>query len=96
MKYYKIICGTQFCGTEEETCYAFPDETTEKQIEEICEELCRENAEQYDYLATGWDDEMCEDENEREQILDDYYAEIWYHITNISKEEFKEWMRDNS
>jgi len=61
-------------------------------LEEYAEELNQTNAESYEYLVSGWNDENFEDltEEERQEELDNYYADCNYVIEEVSKEEFEE------
>lgn len=92
MKYVKFKVGTEYCGTENVIFLAYDDDTPEKLIEEEFSEQVRQNAENYEYLVTGWEDEYFDDEEEKEQALEWYYSEAdsysnWEYIT---EEEYKE------
>lgn len=92
MIYVKFTVGTGYAGTENEIFVAYEDGTSEDSIE--CEflEQVRQNAESYEHLVTGWDDEFFDDEEEREQALEWYYEEAdsysnWEYVT---EEEYRE------
>lgn len=89
MTYFKIIVNTPFCGTETEE---YIECKTITEAESIAEELCRTNAEGYEYLVSGWDDEYFEDITEEEQLeeLEEYYANCGWFINEISAEEYFE------
>ena len=89
MTYFKIIVNTPFCGTETEE---YIECKTITEAESIAEELCRTNAEGYEYLASGWDDEYFEDMTEEEQTeaIEDYYADCDWDIEEVSAEEYSE------
>jgi hypothetical protein len=91
MFYYKITADTPFCGTNCEDYVASKEELTPAELDEMAEEFCRNNAESYEYLVTGWDDEMLEDMTEEEQteIIENYYADCDGSWEQISKEEFE-------
>ena len=92
MIYVKITLDTGYCGTENVIFSAYEDGTSEGSIECDFLELVRQNAESYEYLVTGWDDENFDDEEEREQALEWYYDDAdsnsyWNYIT---EEEYRE------
>lgn len=89
MAYFKIIVNTPYCGTEQEE-YIECETVTEAQS--IAEELCRTNAEDYEYLVSGWDDEYFEDMTEEEQTeaIEDYYTDCDWDIEEVSAEEYSE------
>ena len=89
MKYFKIVVNTPYCGTETEEYIMC--ETIQK-AESFAEELCRDNAENYEYLVSGWDDENFEDMTEEEQIekIEEYYANCNWDVFEILEEEFFE------
>ena len=91
MFYYKITADTPFCGTNCEEYVASKEELTPAELDEMAEEFCRNNAEGYEYLVTGWDDEMLEDMSEEEQaeIIENYYADCDGSWEQISQEEFE-------
>lgn len=97
MKYYKIITTTIYCGTENEHFIVSQEPMSEEELRETAEELTRENAESFEYLVTGWNDENIEDltEDEVQELLDNYYADCSYKIKEISKEEYEEEMGAN-
>lgn len=89
MKYFKIVVNTPYCGTEAEE-YIMRE--TIQEAETFAEEFCRDNAESYEYLVSGWDDENFEDMTEEEQTeeLEEYYASCEWYVFEISKEEYFE------
>jgi hypothetical protein len=89
MKYFRITCETPYCGTTMEDY--FKAETIEE-AEDYAEELSRQNAEGYEYLVSGWDNENFEDltEEEQQDELDNYYADCMGVVEEISYEEYCE------
>ena len=89
MRYFKISCGTPYCGTDVEDY--FKAETREE-AEDHAEELSRLNAEGYEYLVSGWDDENFEDltEEEQQNEIENYYADCYYIVEEVSYEEYCE------
>ena len=89
MAYFQIIVNTPYCGTEQEK---YIECETIQEAELIAEELCRTNAESYEYLVSGWDDENFEDMTEEEQLeeLEEYYASSDWSINEVSAEEYSE------
>ena len=88
MRYFKFAVGTNICGTDDIIYEKFEDNVSQKELEEIGQELAIENAEGYEYLVLGWS-HIPETEEEQEEI-DNYYAEVSYEYEEISREEYKE------
>lgn len=91
MFYYKLTADTPFCGTNCEDYIASKEELTSAELDEMAEEFSRNNAEGYEYLVSGWDDEMFEGMSEEEQteIIDNYYADCDGSWEQISQEEYE-------
>ena len=71
---YKITCTTPYCGTEMEY-WVFAN--SEEDINKFDLEMwVQDNAEGYEYLATGWEEDF-----EDEQAREDYYADCGYDIS---------------
>lgn len=71
---YKITCTTPYCGTDMEY-WVFADK--EEDIDKFDLEIwVQENAESYEYLATGWEEDF-----EDEMARDDYYADCGCDIS---------------
>lgn len=87
MAYFQIIVDTPYYGTEQEE---YIECETIQEAESIAEELCRTNAEGYEYLVSGWNDENFEDITEEEQLeeLEEYYANCDWSVDEISAEEY--------
>ena len=60
------------------------------EAESIAEELCRNNAEGYEYLVSGWDDEFFDTEEERDEAIEEYYADCDWCVNEITEEEYLE------
>ena len=88
MKYIRFWAETEFCGTDEESFEDFEDNVTEEELDEYAEDRGIQNAESFEYLATGWDEDF-ENDDER----DNYYASCSWGWEEISKEEFEEHVR---
>ena len=89
MAYFMITVYTPYCGTEQEEyieCETMAEATS------TAEELCRNNAEGYEYLVSGWDDENFEDMTEEEQTeeIEEYYSNCSWYVDEITKEEYFE------
>ena len=89
MAYFKIVVDTPYCGTRQEEyieCETMADANM------FAEELCQNNAESYEYLVSGWDDENFEDLSEEEQAeeLENYYSGCDWYVDEITEEEFLE------
>lgn len=70
---YKVTCSTPYCGTDNDYwVYAPSEEYIDK---DDLQTWAYENAQSYEYLATGWNDDFeCEEDRE------DYYADCDYYI----------------
>lgn len=92
MFYYKFVADTPYCGTEDEIYMCSERELSKTELDEMAEEYARENAEGYEYLVTGWDDEIIEDMSEDEitEMIENYYADCGCSWEKITKEEFEE------
>ena len=90
MKYIKYVAQAVYCGTENEFYHEYEDRYTESDFEEQADEYCRENAESFEYLVTGWDDDNFETEEEREEALENYRADCTCTWEYITKEEYEE------
>lgn len=87
MKYIRFTGSTGYAGTDYEEYVAFPDEVTEKEIDEYSYDLAAENAETYEYVARGWGEEW-EDEDDRTMYYDD--AMDYCYWEEVTKEEYEE------
>ena len=90
MFYYKFTARAVYCGTDNEYHVVTKEPLTEKEIEEMKEEYARENAESFEYLLTGWEDDAFDDEGEREEDLNNYYADAECSCEEITKEQYEE------
>lgn len=89
MAYFQIIVDTPYYGTEQEE---YIECERIEEAESIAEEVCRNNAEGYEYLVSGWDDENFEDLTEEEQAdeIEEYYANCNWYVNKVSAEEYFE------
>ena len=78
-----MCADTPYCGTEEIEYFEVPDDVTEEELNEQCDEMTYNNAESFEYLATGWDEDF-ENDDERNNYYDDCFGG-WEFIT---KEEY--------
>lgn len=85
MKYIKFSGGNGYCGCEFEDYQVFEDDVPLDILNEIAEELAQDNAESYEYVVTGWDEDF-ESEEDREY----YYENIYCNWEEISEEEYEE------
>ena len=85
MKYIKFYGGNGYCGCDFEQYEAYEDDVTEEALAEIAYDLANDNAQSYEYIATGWDEDF-ESEEERES----YYENIEYGWEEVTKEEYEE------
>lgn len=92
MFYYKITADTPYCGTNAEDYRSFEGRPSVTELDEITEEFARLNAEGYEHLVSGWHNENFEDmtEVERQEELDNYYADCYGGWEEITEEEYLE------
>ena len=90
MYYYKFTARAVYCGTDNEYHVATKEPLTEKEIDEMAEEYARENAESFEYLVTGWEDDEFDNEEDKQEALDNYYADADCICEEITKEQYEE------
>lgn len=90
MFYFKFTADTPYCGTELVDYQKFEERPTDAELDEIAEDLARSNAESFEYLVIGWDDDSFEDEDEEAEALENYYADCTGTWEEITEEEFEE------
>lgn len=69
MRYIHFFGDAGFCGTDYHYFKKFTDDTSNNVLDEISENYRQDNAESFEYLATGWDGDF-EDEQERESYYE--------------------------
>ena len=52
MFYFRFMATTPYCGTDHEEYVKFEDRPTEDDLDDIAEDICRNNAESFEYLLT--------------------------------------------
>ena len=87
MKYYVFKGSTPYCGTDFEEYVAFGDEVTEKELADYAEELAMGQADSFEYLVTGWNNENEYDEEDLEYFRNDTLENTYWE--EISEEEYK-------
>ena len=87
MAYFQIVVDTPYCGTRQEE---YIECETMNEAVSIAKELCQNNAEGYEYLVTGWDDDYFDTEDERDEALEDYYENCDWCVNEITAEEYFE------
>lgn len=87
MAYFQIVVDTSYCGTGVED---YIECETVQEAQSIAEELCKNNAENYEYLISGWGDQNFEGmtEEERTEELEEYYTSYYWYVKEISAEEY--------
>ena len=92
MRYIKFTAETPYCGTDHEEYEIFPDDTPDTDLDDIAEDIRRNNAEGFEYLVSGWDNENFEDmtEEEQQEEIDNYYADCWCSWEEVSQKEYEE------
>lgn len=87
MKYYAFKGSTPYCGTEFEAYVAVDDEVTEKELADYAEELAIGQADSFEYLVTGWNNENEYDEEDLEYFRNDTIENTYWE--EISEEEYE-------
>lgn len=90
MFYFRFTADTPYCGTELVDHQKFEERPTDAELDEIAEDIARSNAESFEYLVIGWDDDSFEDEDEEAEALENYYADCCGSWEEITEEEFEE------
>ena len=92
MFYFKINAETAYCGTDIEQYYQFEEKPTDEELDELTKSVVRDNAETYEYLVSGFNDEHFEDmtEEEQEEELENYYQNCSGSWEEVTEEEFLE------
>ena len=92
MVYIKIVASTPYCGTELIEYKEFEERPTDAELDEMTEDLARNNAESFEYLVTGWGEDYFDDEDEAAEALENYYADCFAESgwVEITREEFEE------
>lgn len=92
MFYYKFIASTFYCGTENEFYEKFEAQPSSDTLEQIASEYADANAQDFEYLLLGWEDDAFENEEEKEEALNNYYADATCTYEQITESEYKEAM----
>ena len=90
MFYFRFTADTPYCGTENTDYRKFEERPTDAELDEMAEEFGRLNAESYEHLVTGWDDENFEDPDALIAALDGYYTDCTGTWEEITEEEYEE------
>ena len=95
MRYIKITGGTGFCGTD--FVEYLQTEMTDVELDKYCADAAHENAEQYDYMVYGWNEDVesyAESNDisieEAEAEMEEYYSEAYADWVEITEEEYNE------
>ena len=87
MKYVRFYGGNGYCGCDYEEYVMFDDDCPEDEIENYSSQLAYENAETYEYVVTGWNEDW-ESEEDREWYYEDVLGYCGWDY--CSQEEFEE------
>lgn len=85
MKYVQMWAENGYCGCNAEQYLEYEDNTTDKEIDIDCDEMIAKNAEDFAYVATGWNNGF-----EDEQAEADYYVDCTGGWEYVSKKEYLE------
>jgi hypothetical protein len=84
------MADTAYCGTEHIEYMAFEERPSEDELDDIAQDIANNNAESFEYLVTGWDNDEFDNDEDRAAALEDYYNDVSGSWVEISKEEFEE------
>lgn len=90
MRYIYFTGGNGYCGCDIDEVSVFPDDTTDEELDQYAYEMAIDNAETYEYVATGWDEGW-----ESEEAEDLYYQDSYCNWVEITEEEYKEMKGDS-
>lgn len=96
MKFVRFTGGTEYSGTNFCEYDIYTDNTPNCVIEVDLNDLSEGNAQDYEYLVTGWNDSYFENEEDKEAALDEYYENIWGEWEEITEKEFREDLGDEA
>lgn len=85
MRFIKFFGENGYCGCDFEQYEAYEDDMTDDVLDEIAADLVQENAENYEYTATGWGNSF-ESEEDREF----YYENASGGWEEVTEEEYNE------
>ena len=89
MRYIHFTGGNGYCGCNYFDYIAFEDNIPDDFINNFSIEMCRENAEDYAYVAFGWGEIPPEDSIEYEEYIEN--ALEYANWEEVSEEEYKEY-----
>jgi hypothetical protein len=84
------MADTAYCGTEHIEYMAFKERPSEDELDDIAQDIANNNAESFEYLVTGWNDDEFDSDEDRAAALEDYYNDVSGCWIEISKKEFEE------
>lgn len=86
MKYIKFYGGNGYCGCDFEQYKVYEDEEVDEDfLNDVAEELGMDNAQSFEYVAVGWDNDF-----ESEEERDYYYENCYWSWEEVTKEEYEE------
>ena len=85
IKYYHLSGGNGYYGCDWDEYVAFDDDVSMDEIEDYANNLAYENAESYEYVATGWGEDF-ESEEDRNGYYD--YVSDYTNWKEITEEEY--------
>ena len=96
MRYIELTVDTGYAGTSQ--IEYLKTDMTDDELNEYAHDAALENAEMYEYVVLGWDEDVYSyaesngiDVEEAEQMIEDYYSDAGYSWVEISEEEYKEY-----
>jgi len=90
MKYIHFFGNAGFCGTDYHEFMEFEDDTPDDVIGDLSDGFAHDNAESYEYCATGWGDEFASEEDEEEYYENAANCCGWEELSKKDYEDLKE------
>lgn len=84
MLYVRVHFENGYCGCDETDVWEYPDNVTQEDVANDCEEHLYDYAESFAHVAFGWDEEYSESD------FDDYLDSCYYTFDIISENELTE------
>lgn len=89
MFYFRFTADTPYCGTDNTDYREFEKRPTDTELDKMAEEFGQLNAENYEYLVI-WGEDDLDNEDEKAEALENYYADCSGAWEEITEEEFRE------
>lgn len=88
MRYIRFFGDSYFSGTDFEEVQVYEDSVSDFDINNDADDYMESNAQNYEYLV-GDDFET---EQDREEVINDYYSSCWCDWEEITEQEYKKFI----